>query len=188
MVISQEYGDIVYSSDHNTEVHFRTLEDLDNPKDPDFIRFWNACKFGDLEGVNEGFRAGFDINKDDERSSAITWAIALDQKEVFKLLLERPDININNTREASVLHAACIQNKPWAVSALTSDPRLTTINLKDKGGDTPLMAAVFQGHEEVVKIMLEIEEVDLDTKDNTGKSLFTIARYDISNLKHLTNI
>jgi hypothetical protein len=36
--------------------------------------------------------------------------------------------------------------------------------------------------------MLEVDEVDLDTKDNTGKSLFTIARYDISNLKKLINI
>ena len=161
-----------------TQINFRSMDELENPKDPEFLRFWTACREGDLEGVKEGFRSGVDINKDDDRSCALSWAIVLDQKEVFNLLLEHPDININEVSQQNgcLLHVACIQNKPWAVSVLTKDRRLTTLNHKDCGGDTPLMAAVFQGHVEVVEEMLKIEEVNLDIKDNTGKSIFTLAR------------
>ena len=55
---------------------------------------------------------------------------------------------------------------------LLAGPRLTTsINARGKGGRTPLMAAVGRGSVEVARELVMVEGVDLETRDDWGRSL-----------------
>ena len=70
----------------------------------------------------------------------------------------------------------------WAYSNVTglrlllADARLTTsINARGWSGQTPLMVAVWFGSVEVVRELVRVEGVDLETRDGRGWSLEQVA-------------
>ena len=50
------------------------------------------------------------------------------------------------------------------------------VEAREKNGRTPLMVAALFGSEEIVKVMVEVEGIDLDTKGNEGWSLEDVAK------------
>ena len=50
------------------------------------------------------------------------------------------------------------------------------VEARDGDGMTPLMVAVELGKAEPVRMLVEVEEIDLDTKDNEGRSLEDVGR------------
>merc|ERR1719270_206678 len=64
-----------------------------------------------------------------------------------------------------------------AVQMILAKPDLTLLNWRDKDdGISPLMAAVGAGRLEVVRHLVGIPEVDLQTIDNLGRTLIDVAR------------
>ena len=55
-------------------------------------------------------------------------------------------------------------------------PNMTSPNSKAVWGESPLMGAVARGQLEVVKALVEVEAIDLDTLDGQGRTLLQVAR------------
>ena len=49
------------------------------------------------------------------------------------------------------------------------------LNERNSGGWTPILAAIFYGKTEAVRLMAQVKEVDLDVKDSHNRSLEDIA-------------
>merc|ERR1719154_18489 len=74
------------------------------------------------------------------------------------------------------MHVACAVDNVTAINTLTKDTRLTTLNTRECYGYSPIMMAVFTGKLAATKRMMEVEGVDMATKDNQGKGLQEVAR------------
>ena len=55
-------------------------------------------------------------------------------------------------------------------------PNMTSLNSKAVWGESPLMGAVARGQLEVVKALVEVEAIDMDTVDGQGRTLLQVAR------------
>ena len=53
---------------------------------------------------------------------------------------------------------------------------MSSLNSKAVWGESPLMGAVARGQLEVVKALVEVEAVDVDTVDGQGRTLLQVAR------------
>ena len=62
------------------------------------------------------------------------------------------------------------------VRQLASHPRQGSLNSKDCGGDTAIMLAVSEGRAECVLALGRVAGVDLDIRDEDGRSLEERAR------------
>ena len=54
---------------------------------------------------------------------------------------------------------------------------MSSPNKKAVWGESPLMGAVARGQLEVVKALVEVEAIDVDTLDGQGRTLMQVARY-----------
>ena len=54
---------------------------------------------------------------------------------------------------------------------------MSSPNSKAVWGESPLMGAVARGQLEVVKTLIEVEAIDVDTLDGHGRTLMQVARY-----------
>ena len=59
---------------------------------------------------------------------------------------------------------------------LLTHPNMSSLNSKAVWGESPLMGAVARGQLEVVKALVEVEAVDVDTVDGQGRTLLQVAR------------
>ena len=59
---------------------------------------------------------------------------------------------------------------------LLTHPNMSAPNSKAVWGETPLMGAVARGQLEVVKALVEVEAIDVDTVDGQGRMLVQVAR------------
>jgi len=137
------------------------------------------CLGGDVAGVNEALLHGVDVNFSDGKATGLMKAITGGHDSVITTLLAHPDIDINRAITKSgvtAMHVACAVNNTSAINTLTKDTRLTTVNTRECYGYSPLMMAVFTGKLDATKQMMEVEGVDLSTKDNQGKGLTEVAR------------
>ena len=62
------------------------------------------------------------------------------------------------------------------VRRLLTHPNMTSQNSKAVWGESPLMGAVARGQLEVVKVLVEVEAIDVDTLDGQGRTLLQVAR------------
>ena len=103
--------------------------------------------------------------------------------EIVKLLLEQPTVDLNCTDISgqTALHKAAWNDNGEAVKKLKmllADPRLTTHNQKDDSGWTPAMMAAYRKRAGFLRELVAHPSVDLDIKDQNGRSLEDIARWD----------
>ena len=62
------------------------------------------------------------------------------------------------------------------VRRLLTHPNMSSLNSKAVWGESPLMGAVARGQLEVVKALVEVEGIDVDTLDGQGRTLLQVAR------------
>ena len=62
------------------------------------------------------------------------------------------------------------------VRQLASHPRQGSLNSMDKSGNTAIMEAVWRGQAECVLALGRVAGVELDTRDEDGRSLEEVAR------------
>ena len=98
---------------------------------------------------------------------------------VVEVLLQQNSLDINRSTDngLTALHMACCTGDVTGLRMLLRDPRLTSVNARNRCGQTPLMSAVGEGRTECVREMVRIEEVDLETEDDNGNSLEDVARW-----------
>ena len=96
--------------------------------------------------------------------------------EIVKLLLTRPDIDINakDNNGDTPLMLAAINGKTEIVKLLLTRPDID-INAKDNNGDTPLMLAAINGKPKIVELLLARRDIDINAKDGTGSTAIELA-------------
>ena len=143
---------------------------------------WQLCKEEKLAEVREALARGEDANgKGEGNLTALMWAIMYNgDKEIVKLLLEQPTVDLNYSDKSgqTALHKVgwALGDNVDAVKMLLADPCLTTHNHKNKHGRTPaISAALFKNT--LLRKLVAHPKVDLDIKDQIGRSLEEVARW-----------
>jgi len=138
------------------------------------------CLRGDLNGVESALANGEDVNTADIKGwTGLIWAAERGHLELVQFLLQQPslDVNMEETEDGrTALHWACYRGHLSIVRALLNlGPRLTCLNLKGSWVAAPVMQAVVGGHAAVVKELVGMEGLDLDTKA-AGMTLEEVAK------------
>ena len=136
------------------------------------------CETGDLEGVGAALGRGEDVNQRKENRTVLMDAAYDGQESVVEFLLQRPglDVNLTDSDGDTALHDACNSGHSGVVRRLLAHQSLTCTNLRNVEGERPLMVAVYHGNVECVRELVAVKGVDLDTRDNKGRSLEFRAR------------
>ena len=80
------------------------------------------------------------------------------------------DPNLTDFCGQTALHRATIAGNVEEVKKILSNPKLNSANLKDKYGQTPVMAAIFYQKTNVLRALVAHPYISLDT-DCHGKNL-----------------
>ena len=141
---------------------------------------WQLCKEGKLTEVREALVLGEeDVNsKDENNRTGLMWAAMHRHNTIVRLLLEQRtlDLNAANWCGKTGLHHAVFYGNTEAVALLLADPRLNSVNHKDKAGETPVMLALKRPHGDELRLLVDHPTVDLDTMNGSGRSLEGLAR------------
>ena len=146
--------------------------------------FYNACESGDLAKIEVEIAKGVDVNwANIDQSTSLLNAAWKGRDAVVQRLLQHPGINVNiaNTSGFTALHAACYQGNANILGMLLAAKGQNSYNEKSNNTSiypmqTPIMVAVSQNKLECVKLMVDVEEVDLETRDSQGRGLEELAR------------
>jgi ankyrin repeat protein len=148
----------------------KTLQDLDRLRKPKrnnrgIKSVLEAVQRGDLETVRQKLAAGFDVNAQNKTGSTpLSMAVAVDQREIAKFLIEHgADPNIATNEGLTPLHCA---QTPESVRALVAAG--ARIDTRERYGRTPLHFAVRQS-KELVTALLELGAV-VDAADDNGET------------------
>ena len=133
----------------------------------------------DLKSVKTALKKGEDVNSIDEgMKTGLMWTMNYQHNSVARVLLEQPtaDLNCIDNNGLTALHWAAISDNVEGVQLLLADPRLTTPNLKDKLGFTPLMAAMRNNRMNALRELVAHPSIDIDTRNERGESLDDMVR------------
>ena len=139
---------------------------------------WQLCRDGKLEEVRRALARGDDVNSKGEfNTTGLMLAVWKNHNPVVRLLLEQPTVALNCIETGkTALHYAAVGDNVEGVQLLLADPRLNTVNPKDKWGMTPVMVAMFWKKVNALRELVNHPSVDLDTRDASGSSLEEVAR------------
>ncbi|MCP4747666.1 MAG: hypothetical protein GY874_16220 [Desulfobacteraceae bacterium] len=133
--------------------------------------FIGAATNGDVKWVKKWLEAGADVNH--ANKNGITPLIAtacFDHIEIVKLLLSRPEIDVNKTDvydgETPLIAAACFDHIE-IVKLLLSRPEID-VNLANSRGWTALFCATWNGHIDAVKELLSHPDIDVNKDSSRG--------------------
>ena len=92
-------------------------------------------------------------------------------------LLQVPGVNITarDNRGATPAYWAVANNSIECLAILARDLTVDWWNYRSISGKTPLYVAIFHGHVEIVKILLQIQDQDFYVKTDDGDSLALLA-------------
>jgi ankyrin repeat protein len=107
----------------------------------------------------------------------LLWAVKNGDLDAVEKCLKKPGFNVNNElmNGRNALHYAADYGQAEVVSLLLK--LKANINTPDKFGITPLLAAIYEGHEQVVKVLLE-KGADKSGKAPDGSSYLACAESD----------
>ena len=110
--------------------------------------------------------------------TALHIAAMMNSVEATKMLLAAT-VNLNGTDKfgQTALHKAARGDNVEIVKMLLADPRLTTHNHKDNRGWTAVMSAAYYKNAGALRELVAHPSVNLDTKDEHGRSLEEFARW-----------
>ena len=140
---------------------------------------WQLCRDGKLEEVRRALARGDDVNSKGEfNTTGLMLAVWKNHNPVVRLLLEQPTVALNciDQTGGTALHFAADGDNVEGVQLLLADPRLNTVNHKDRWGWTPGMAAMKWKSVNALRELVNHPSVDLDTRDGSGISLEESAR------------
>ena len=151
------------------------------------IELCEACKRGGNATLSEILAKGeVNVNGTDTSGHPPLFnAVIMNQPSTLKLLLKNSDVRLDfvdhQFNNWTALHWACFGSDDKkcteCVEILVNDSRCNSdlVNSKNTKGDTPISHAVFKGNYEAVKILSFYPGIKMDSKDNAGNSLITIA-------------
>ena len=136
---------------------------------------------GNVEDVRAALQAGGDPNTrgGTANKTCLMWAIIRGNEEMVDVLLEQPSIEVNakDNNENTALHWACRCGRVSNVAILNqllAAPGIL-VNERDVDGCTPIMLAIYYSKLDAVRVLAEVEKVDLDVRDDSGLSLEDLA-------------
>ena len=134
---------------------------------------------GILDEVRRALAKGEDVNsKDENNRTGLMYAVWKNHNPVVRLLLEQPTVALNCIETGkTALHYAAVGDNVEGVQLLLADPRLNTVNPKDKWGRTPVMVAMELKKVNPLRELVNHPSVDLYTRDGSGRSLEELARW-----------
>ena len=105
-------------------------------------------------------------------------ALCFDQNPLVRFFLVQPsvDLNCTDSQGRTALNWAAEYDNAEGVQLLLDHPRLTTANHMDDCGRTPVMKAMFYNRVNALRKLVAHPSVNLDTRDNKGRSLEQVAR------------
>ena len=110
--------------------------------------------------------------------SSLLWAAYLNRVELIDSLLQQPNVDVNakdKRGNTALHHAVCSLPAGNAIMPkLLAAPGIL-LNEENRTGKTPIMMAVMWNRIEAVQILAAVDEVDLDVRDDKGKSMEDIA-------------
>ena len=92
-------------------------------------------------------------------------------------MLQQPaiDVNLADLSGNTPLHACADADNVEGLRLLLAHPAMTSLNARNGDGMTPLMFAIGQEAVGCVRELVQVDGVDLDTRDNTGLTLEEVA-------------
>ena len=109
--------------------------------------------------------------------SRLLWAAFSNRVELIDSLLLQPNVDVNakdKRNNTALHHACCLPDGNAIIAKLLAAPGIL-LNEENRTGKTPIMMAVMWNRIEAVQILAAVDEVDLDVRDETGKSMEDIA-------------
>ena len=145
-------------------------------KEPDLYK---ASARGDLQSVRAALAGGQSANsRGGPDLTCLMAAVRRGHKEVVTELLQQEDCDpsLEDRNKWTALHIACMYGEVGMVRQLASHPRQGSLNSKNKYGNTAIMAAVESADAECVLALGRLAGVELDIRDEEGRSLEEVAR------------
>ena len=137
------------------------------------------CLNGKLEEVRAALARGEEV---DQRGAGgytgLMMAAFSGHEAVVDLLLQQPGLDVNlvsGLDRGTALHVACRGERAGILRKLLAHPSLTCHNAVDNAG-SPLMLAVKKNNVELVRELVAVKGVRLETRDRRGGSLEEKAR------------
>ena len=109
--------------------------------------------------------------------SRLLWAAFTNRVELIDSLLLQPNVDVNakdQRNNTALHHACCLPDGNAIIAKLLAAPGIL-LNEENQTGKTPIMMAVMWNRIEAVQILAAVDEVDLDVRDDKGKSMEDIA-------------
>jgi len=120
--------------------------------------FFRAVRANDIAAVKAFFDAGINPNARNEKGeTALTFAIQSAEPKTVKALLEKADVNLQDSFGNSPIHLSLLKNKEDVFNALLEKNADVNVAGRDgkTEGQTVLYLAVIRGREDLVEKLLE---------------------------------
>lgn len=127
-----------------------------------------SARYGNINAIKYILNnLNYDINHTNHMGcTGLTFAIMEGYTEIVKILLDHPEIDINminNPQNMSTIHVAAKYNNIQGLKLLLQHPA-RNINIVTSTGSTPLNLAVCKGYREIVKLLLNEDDIDVNGK------------------------
>ena len=128
-----------------------------------------AIENNDIRLVKALLNDGVDINFNYKDYTPLIWPIVHRNTEIVKILLERPDIDVNKPNVS--------KNRPLLISATLNNIETTKlllarddidVNAKSDEGFTALINATTNNNTEIIKLLLARDDIDVNAKSDEG--------------------
>lgn len=154
--------------------HHATVDVLNRERDTPLLI---ASLQGHSEIVAELLKHGADPNYTNNQDTPLSLAIINNWQQITYYLLQagaNPDVRLADGK--TVLMKLCDQNDLEMIRCFLNFG--ADVNLEDRGGGTALMWAAHRGHLEGVKLLLQVEGINLNHRNHQGHTAASLAEYN----------
>jgi ankyrin repeat protein len=130
----------------------------------------DAITSGDETTVKLLVEKGANIEmKDDWKETALDKAASYGNEAIMQILLENgADMEARNFSGRTPIHSAAAFSKNSSAGLMMLLEHGSHIKAKDEKGQTPLHLAAYFGNEAAVRLLLGMEDIDIEAKDDAG--------------------
>ena len=118
----------------------------------------------DVEGFKKFLESGVDVNYKTKYGTALEITNNHNCNKIFNLLLNHPNLKIDDDTDFLLLHFSCERKDVEAVKLLLHKFNIDP-NIEGYDGRVPLHRACKQNNIEVVKLLLAHPKIDINAKD-----------------------